>query len=748
MTGVLEGIRVIDFGQYIAGPLAGMMLADQGADVVRVDPPGGPRWATPANATWNRGKRSVVLDLKDADDLKIAQQLIGTADVVVENFRPGVMERLGLGAEAMTETNPRLIYCSMPGFAPDDPRAGVRAWEGIVAASTWTYRPSPSSLDPKQPIYTAIPIASSYAAFISAVSIAMSLITRERYGVGQRIMVPLFDAMFPAMGSRVITLHDQAPAALRGANATWTRTYECKDGRWIQYHSGNRRSPQFLEAAGTGSWDQQASVAQQQQRIEELFKSRSAQEWEELAASVGSEAAICRTTAEWMAHPHALESRMVIQVDDPKLGKIVQPGINARLSSTPGAVRGPAPQLNAHRAELLAEIASRESVPSDSAPDGVLPPVLDGVKVLDLCIVLAGPTCGRALAEFGADVIKIDSPDRERVSFHNEINRAKRSIVLNLKSEEGLSVFWRLLENADVVVQNFRKDVAERLGIGYEQVRQRKPDIIYASLNTYGQEGPWAFRPGHEQIAQAATGMQERFGGEGQPLTQPFAVNDYGTGFMGAYAVALALLHRQRTAEGQHVDTALAYTSCTLQSRFLQDYAGKRWDEARGQSALGTGPLSRAYQASDGWLFIAASNTDLTALTGIEGLAEINGLSGDELERFLEQRLMNAPVAHWVERLTTAGIGAHRVVTDAREVLEDQWVVEHGLSVTREHDDLGRITTTGPAPRLSRTPVNVGRPAPRPGSDAREILEEIGRGDLFDRLVEEGVVRMEGIVAG
>jgi len=439
---------------------------------------------------------------------------------------------------------------------------------------------------------------------------------------------------------------------------------------------------------------------------------------------------------------------MVIQVDDPKLGKIVQPGINARLSSTPGAVRGPAPQLNAHRAELLAEIASRESVPSDSAPDGVLPPVLDGVKVLDLCIVLAGPTCGRALAEFGADVIKIDSPDRERVSFHNEINRAKRSIVLNLKSEEGLSVFWRLLENADVVVQNFRKDVAERLGIGYEQVRQRKPDIIYASLNTYGQEGPWAFRPGHEQIAQAATGMQERFGGEGQPLTQPFAVNDYGTGFMGAYAVALALLHRQRTAEGQHVDTALAYTSCTLQSRFLQDYAGKRWDEARGQSALGTGPLSRAYQASDGWLFIAASNTDLTALTGIEGLAEINGLSGDELERFLEQRLMNAPVAHWVERLTTAGIGAHRVVTDAREVLEDQWVVEHGLSVTREHDDLGRITTTGPAPRLSRTPVNVGRPAPRPGSDAREILEEIGRGDLFDRLVEEGVVRMEGIVAG
>src|SRR3989304_5215660 len=105
MTGALDGIRVIDFGQYIAGPLTGMFLADQGADVIRVDPPGGPRWDTPANATWNRGKRSIVLDLKAAGDLETARRLIATADVVIENFRPGGMERLGLGAPAMTAAN-------------------------------------------------------------------------------------------------------------------------------------------------------------------------------------------------------------------------------------------------------------------------------------------------------------------------------------------------------------------------------------------------------------------------------------------------------------------------------------------------------------------------------------------------------------------------------------------------------------------------------------------------------------------
>ena len=109
MAGSLDGFRVIDFGQYIAGPLVGMLMADQGADVIKVDPPGGPRWKTSANATWNRGKRSIVLDLKEAGDLATARGLIQGADVVVENFRPGVMDRLGLGAAAMTQANPRLV---------------------------------------------------------------------------------------------------------------------------------------------------------------------------------------------------------------------------------------------------------------------------------------------------------------------------------------------------------------------------------------------------------------------------------------------------------------------------------------------------------------------------------------------------------------------------------------------------------------------------------------------------------------
>src|SRR5688572_13481100 len=204
MSGVLEGVRVIDFGQYIAGPMAAMLLGDQGADVVRVDPPGGPRWNTPANATWNRNKRSIVLDLKKDADRDTARQLVAGADVVIENFRPGVMERLGLGAavfgEGCAAANPRLIYCSLPGFGADDPRAQVRAWEGVIGAATGAYRATHATNG--RPVYTVIPYGSAYAAFLCAVTVAMALNARDRSGLGQRVEIPLFDATFSVVGAR------------------------------------------------------------------------------------------------------------------------------------------------------------------------------------------------------------------------------------------------------------------------------------------------------------------------------------------------------------------------------------------------------------------------------------------------------------------------------------------------------------------------------------------------------------------
>ena len=794
MSGVLEGTRVIDFGQYIAGPLTGMLLADQGADVIKVDPPGGPRWKVPGNATWNRGKRSIILDLKEPDGLDSARSLVRSADIVLENFRPGVMARLGLGPEEMTGANPRLVYCSLPGFASDDPRAGVPAWEGVVVAASGNFllsavglRPvmdmdgsvkfqpehgSKSSNGDRRPVYTSIPTASAFGALQAAVGISMALNVRERDGVGQHVEIPLFDAMFASNAFRGISKHHPSKGVTYPYSpgkygepqhyGPWGGFYECKDGRWFYFNgAGNGNWRHFLQAAGITSWDADGitdftkiaddlEIANEAfRRAEELFKTRTAQEWEDLVAEAGSEGVVCRSSQEWLDHPQARASQMVVEVDDPTYGKMLQPGINVRMARTPGKIRGPAPEPDQHRKEILSQLASTSPVNSQPSPDATIRAALDGVKVLDLCIVLAGPMLGRTLSEFGADVIKINNPSREgTLTLHTDVNQGKRSLLLDLKTEEGRNVFWQLLDDADVVLQSYRAGKLKQLGLSYEEVRKRKPDIIYCSLNAFGHLGPWAERPAHDPSAQAVTGMSVRFGGDGSPVSQPSPMSDYATGYMGAYAVALALLHRQRTGEGQLVDASLCYSAMTLQAPFMQSYEGKAWDEARGQDALGDSPLHRIYQAQDGWFFLGARESELPRLAGVDGLAGVDAMSGPALAASFEERFTSKPVQTWVSQLNAAGIGAHRVVEDFAEVMADPWAKAHGLSLTREHEEVGVMTNCGPAFRLSRTPVRIGYPAPKPGKHAQEILEELGMGADYQRLVDAGVLVVDGVKAG
>ena len=743
MPGVLEGIRVIDFGQYIAGPMAAMLLGDHGADVIRVDPPGGPRWNTPANATWNRNKRSIVLDLKQDADRETARQLIAGADVVIENFRPGVMDRLGVGATAMTTANPRLVYCSLPGFGADDPRAQVKAWEGVVGAATGAYRPGGHGDDDIQgrPVYTVIPYGSAYAAFLCAVTVAMALNARSRSGLGQRVEIPLFDATFTVVGARGLLVNGKSE---KEPEFNWSRQLPCKDGRWLMYVANNKKFGAFIESIGMDKWrDAKLPAKELAQKFDDEMRARTGTEWEDIIAEIGSEGVICHSSAEWLQHPQALQSKIIADYDDPELGRFRGPGINTRLSTTPGAVRLPRPKTDAHHAEILHELAARKSAPSTDGSE-VLHSALQGMKVIDLCIVLAGPTCGRTLAEFGADVIKIDSPHRSTVLRHNDSNRAKRSVLIDLKTKEGLEIFWKLVDQADVVLQNFRSGVAEQLGIDYERVRARRPNIVYGSMNTFGHIGPYAGRPGHEQIGQAVSGMQVRYG-SGKPATAPFAANDYGTGLMACYGVALALLHRRRTGQGQFVDSALAYTATMLQSALLQSYPGKQWDEPHGQDATGSGPLNRLYQASDGWLFLAARGNELAQCAG---LADLTGKKDADLELVLEERMRSRNVAEWVEALTQAGIGAHRVVPSLVQLMTDPLVQARGLAVTRDHEGFGPITTTAPGVKLSRTPMAIGRPAAKPGSDIASVLADIGMGSELNRLIREGVVAVEGVKAG
>lgn len=346
---------------------------------------------------------------------------------------------------------------------------------------------------------------------------------------------------------------------------------------------------------------------------------------------------------------------------------------------------------------------------------------LDGIRVLDLCIILAGPTCGRTLAEYGADVIKID-PEHRKPSLTPwlDVGRGKRSVCLNIRNDAGLEAFLRLADAADVILTGFRKGVAERLGIGYERLAARNPRIVYASINAFGQEGAWASRPGFDQNAQAATGMQVRNGGDGQPAPPPYTFNDYGTGLMAAYGVIMALLERERTGKGQKVDTALAYTASTFSSAHMIDFEGYEPDDViAGPSAKGSGDMSRLYQTSDGWIALSADG-------GRDRLAALPQFAGADGVAGLEAAFRSRPSAEWVETLNRAGLPTveARGLQDARTAARTR-DGDSGLVVSRNHPAFGVVEHGGTPQRLSATPA-LTPDAPIFSADTEGVIRELG----------------------
>ncbi|HKY93821.1 MAG TPA: CoA transferase [Kiloniellales bacterium] len=742
----LSGLCVLDFGQYLAGPLTAMMLADQGAEVIRVDPPGGPRWQHPANATLQRGKQVFTLDLKQEADRHRARDLLRAADVLIENFRPGVMGHLGLGPEDARAINPGLVYCSLPGFAANDPRAGLAAWEGVVGAAANAYLPPWSGLSP-DPVYTALPLPSVYASFLAATAIVLALFARGRDGHGRRIEVPLFHAMFQAFGAYAMS-GDNAGAPAFSSDIWGAGCYRCADGRWVMYATHRPKFVEALvEAGNVPEWralglldrerlrQEPSLLTELRRRIAALFATRPAADWERELNARGAPLIVVRSAAEWMTSEHARTSRAVVPLDDPELGQGWQLGFPVQLSDTP-------PAAGAHRALSDRATFASKHHGGASPPRAPLASLLEGIKVLDLTQVLAGPTGARLLAEFGAEVVKVNDPASppEGYRYHLDVNRGKRTLLLDLRQPAGRAAFLRLVQGADIVMQNFAKGVPERLGIGYADLARHKPDLIYATVSAYGQHGPWGGWRGYEPLGQAIAGLQHRFGGDGPPMMEPLAVSDYGTGILAAFAVALALYHRQRGGGGQAVEASLAWTASYLQAPLLQLHPGKRWDEPRGQAAKGSGPLQRLYRAADGWLFLGAREAQLAAMDAVEGLRGIAGLQGEALERALEERIATASVGAWIARLTPIDVGVSGQPTIA-QLMSDPYVRAEGLSITRTHEGVGSVTGIGPSVRMEPSPPQPGRPVRPAGADGREILREAGYAESeIDALVRHGVV--------
>ncbi len=395
---------------------------------------------------------------------------------------------------------------------------------------------------------------------------------------------------------------------------------------------------------------------------------------------------------------------------------------------------------------------SGEEPDAGAAAAPVQPLPLAGLRVLDVTQVMAGPFCSMLLGDLGADVIKVEPPgtgDQTRgamgfkmkgpdsMGFHN-MNRNKRSIALNLKSEPGRDVFLKLAATADIVVENYRPGVMKRLGLGYEAVRARNPAIVYASISGFGQSGPWAERPGYDLMAQAMSGVMSVTGHPGgPPVKAGVPVADIGCALFAVYAILSAVIGRQTSGEGQYIDASLFDAALAFSIWDVSEY----WGTGRVPEPLGTSNrMSAPYQAvraSDGYFVMGATNQKLWRLlcqTLERGDLLADPRFGDIAGRLANREALIAELEtsfaartaeEWVEALLERGIPAGRMNTYP-EAFESEHGRHRQMRMEVPHPIEGSVPNIGFPVKLSGTPQRVRRHAPLLGEHTDALLSELG----------------------
>jgi crotonobetainyl-CoA:carnitine CoA-transferase CaiB-like acyl-CoA transferase len=389
---------------------------------------------------------------------------------------------------------------------------------------------------------------------------------------------------------------------------------------------------------------------------------------------------------------------------------------------------------------------------------------LAGLRVIDLTQAMAAPFCSMNLADMGADVIKVEplaGEDMRRGSASKNghsgtfvtINRSKRGITLDLKQPKGVEVMHRLVRTADVFVQNYRPGAARRLGVDYETLAAINPRLIYCSISGFGSTGPYASRGGYDLIAQGMSGIISVTGDEdGPPAKAGLPVSDLGAGLFGAYGILCALEHRERTGEGQLVDTSLLEAAMALTVWEATEY----WVTGRAPRPLGSAHrLAAPYQAlraSDGWFTVGANNDKLyealcAALGRPDLAADPRFADGparmkhrEPLIAELERTTAKETRAHWLARLDAAGVPSGPINNYA-EALADPHALSRDMIVDLVHPGAGPIHALGVPVKLSDTPGAVDRPAPLLGQDNADVLAELGYSEAEQRsLNDSGVI--------
>jgi crotonobetainyl-CoA:carnitine CoA-transferase CaiB-like acyl-CoA transferase len=722
---MLGDLRIIEIGEGMAVQVAGLMLCELGADVLKVErPEGDPARGTAPFANWNRGKRSLVLDLDTSEGRAALTERLSDGDILLHQFTPARARMLGLDDASLAAVNSRLVTCGITGSPYNHPDVERSDDELLVAARIGAmyendgHRAGPIVYRYKQ--------GSWAAAHLAAAGILARLVMRLQSGTGGAAHTSIFQGFMSTLPLVWARNSDgpmpNPPTYPLAARPTAMQLFQCQGGDWLQIMDP---SQQFDYAALPTMWDVMAEGVEidTPDGMVDAFKRRPLENWlaDLRAADIAVEPAY--PMGEVLRHPEVVANHYVVEVDDPELGKTQQPNVPFHTDADLPQGR-PAPRLG--------EGGDCDWVAPTVATDAATPPteILEDVRVLDLGMFLAGPMAPSMMGDMGANVIKVEALTGDRIRFmhryYQAAARSKRSIALDLTKPEAQPILERLIQWAEVVHHNMRFKGAAKLGLSEAGIRKYSPDVIFNYVSAYGQKGNRANWPGYDSIFNAIAGWEFENAGEGnRPVFNRPGTMDV-TSAQNCLVEIMASLYAKRAGgKGHTTETSLLGLAAFTQGERLIGEDGELTETYHLTSdQTGFSPYHRIFECADGnWVAVAAHKQEQqTALHsvlagGAENFAEIaRSRNSDDLLTALEaQNIPCDPV--------TFENAMHRF-------FDDPVNRELNLISVLPQPLYGMVEQPGAFWNFGDIPIVFKRCCPDIGEHSDEILREVGFTDI------------------